>query len=130
MRGSKSIENMRAALVDLLSKGGQQFRQFDDRYAEAFRDRVMVPAESGPLAKPRNILGALGGGGITYGPAPVLLDNGRERVPHTLQEKLVGYAFPTAAATIRYGIPVAGVTTAGTTLMDLIAAMGKEDQEI
>ena len=38
MRGSQSVENMRAALMDLLGKGGTKLREFDNAYA----DRVMA----------------------------------------------------------------------------------------
>ena len=129
MRGSKSIEKMREALVDLLSKGGQQFRQFDDAYAAAVRNRLMVPegdpTGSTPIGIARNFAGAISGSPITHGPAPVVLPNGIERNPISIPEKLVGYGIPAGGAAVRYALPAAGVSLAGRGLMDLIG--GTED---
>ena len=40
MRGSQKMEDLRVALMDLLGKGGRKFREFDDAYAGAVRDRI------------------------------------------------------------------------------------------
>ena len=91
MRGSQSVENMRAALMDLLGKGGRQFQKFDDAYAKAVRDRIMVPAQSGFFSAPRNIFGAYAGSPVTHGPGPVKLDDGTERMPQGFVENVFSY---------------------------------------
>ena len=112
--------------MDLLGKGGKQFQRFDDAYAQAYRDRLMVEPNSGMFSNLRNFVGALGGGSVTRGPAPVVMDNGAERMPQGFVENVYGYTFPASAATIRYGIPAAGVTAAGIGIMDIIDALNAE----
>ena len=129
MRGSKTVENMRAALVDLLSKGGKKFQEFDDAYAAAVRDRMMIPEgdprASSPIGIARNMAGAFGGAPVTHGPAAVVLRDGTERMPQGVLENVVSYGIPATGAAVRYALPVAGVSLAGRGLMDLVG--GTED---
>jgi hypothetical protein len=134
MRGSKSIEKMREALVNLLSKGGQQFRQFDDAYAEAFRNRVMIPdgdpRAGRPLGVAQNMLGAFGGSPITHGPGTYRTPQGGERMPQGIKENILSYGIPATGATVRYVLPAAGVSLAGRGLMDLIGGTEDDNDQI
>ena len=133
MRQSKAVENMRAALMDLLGKGGRKFQEFDDAYAQAFRDRVMYeqgdPRASTPMGVARNLVGAIGGSSVTRGPAMVVDSTGIERMPQTFGEKAIGYGIPAAGATARYVLPAAGVTLAGKGLMDILAMLNEDEEE-
>ncbi len=68
MRGSQSVENMRAALMDLLGKGGRKFQEFDDAYADAVRDRLMYeqgdPRAGTHMGVLRNLIGAFAGANL------------------------------------------------------------------
>ena len=48
---------------------------------------------------------------------------GVERMPKTIGEKLVGYGIPAASGAVRYGIPLAGLTAAGSALADLTGGL-------
>lgn len=134
MRGSKSVEKMREALVDLLSKGGKKFREFDDAYAAAVRDRLMIPEgdprASSPMGIARNMAGAFGGAPVTHGPAAVVLKDGTERMPQGVLENVVSYGIPATGAAVRYALPAAGVSLAGRGLMDLVGMTQEEDDNI
>lgn len=133
MRHSKAIENMRVSLMDLLSKGGERFRQFDDAYAQAVRDKLMLesgdPRLSNPVGVARNMAGAFAGAPITHGPALMVKADGTEYLPETLLEKVAGYGTPAIGGVSRYVLPTAGVTLAGKGLMDIISML-EDDQDV
>ena len=134
MRGKESMENLRVALMDLLGKGGRKFREFDDAYAEAVRQKLMYeqgdPRASSPIGVIRNMMGAVAGTPITHGPAMMVAKDGTEYMPRTFAEKAAGYGVPAAGATARYVLPAAGVTLAGKGLMDIAAMLGDDDEEV
>ena len=72
--------------------------------------------------------GAILGSPITRGPAMVV-EAGVERMPQSVSEKLVGYGIPAASGAVRYGIPLAGVTAAGNTLLDIAGGLSPEQEE-
>ena len=126
MRGSQSVENMRAALMDLLGKGGTKLREFDNAYA----DRVMDVLYPQRIRDSGNGLDGLRGLAASY------LGGGRAYVPEVDQyiqnptlrgiETGARYAFPVTNIGVRYGLPVAGVTAAGQGLAELIDALDPE----
>ena len=130
MRQSKAVDNMRVALMDLLGKGGSKFREFDDAYAQAIRDRLMLesgdPSLSNPLGVARNMVGAFAGSPITHGPARMVRADGTEYLPETLLEKVAGYGTPAIGGMTRYVIPGAAVTLAGKELMDTMAEIEEQ----
>ena len=63
------------------------------------------------------------GAPITHGPAPVVLKDGSERMPQTLVESIGSYGIPAAGGAVRYGIPLAGLTAAGSALADLTGGL-------
>lgn len=110
---------MRPQLREMLNNLGGRIREFDDAYAEKVRNLVMAPqGDSSPMGVARSMAGAMMGSPITYGPAKVVT-NGVERMPETIQEKLIGYGIPTIGATARYVVPGAGLTAAGMGLAEL-----------
>lgn len=125
MRHGKAVENMRVALMDLLGKGGERFRQFDDAYAQAVRNRLMLelgdPRLSNPVGVARNMAGAFAGSPITHGPALMVRADGTEYLPETLLEKVAGYGTPAIGGMTRYVIPGAAITLAGQELMETMA---------
>ena len=133
MRHGKAVENMRVALMDLLGKGGERFRQFDDAYAQAVRDKLMLesgdPRLSNPVGVARNMAGAFAGAPITHGPALMVKADGTEYLPETLLEKVAGYGTPAIGGVSRYVLPAAGVTLAGKGLMDIISML-ENDQDV
>ena len=116
MRGSQSVENMRAALMDLLGKGGRKFNEFDRAYAAKldqgiFRNRPYLNTLGAtPLSE---IYGTMHG--------------------ETVKEKLLGRLIENGAVAsniaARYALPAGGVTLAGKGLYDLIGMLQAEDQE-
>jgi len=122
MRQSKAVENMRIALMELLGKGGERFRKFDDRYAQAVRDKLMLesgdPRLSNPVGVARNMVGAFAGAPITHGPALMVKADGTEYLPKTLVEKIAGYGTPVIGGVSRYILPGVGATVLGKGIVD------------
>ena len=133
MRQSKAVENMRAALMDLLGKGGERFRKFDDAYAQAVRDRLMLesgdPRLNNPVGVVRNMAGAFAGAPITHGPALMVRADGSEYLPETFVEKIAGYGTPVVGGISRYALPAAGVSLAGKGIVDLVSMLN-DDQDV
>ena len=140
MRQSKAVENMRAALMDLLGKGGERFRKFDDAYAQAVRDRLMLesgdPRLNNPMGVVRNMTGAFAGAPITHGPALMVRADGTEYLPKTLVEKIAGYGTPVVGGVSRYALPAAGAVLAGKGIVDTsrgivdLVSMLDDDQDV
>ena len=124
---------MRVALMDLLGKGGSKFREFDDAYAQAIRDKLMLesgdPRLSNPLGVARNMAGAFAGSPITHGPALMVRADGTEYLPETLVEKIAGYGTPVVGGVSRYALPAAGVSLAGKGIIDLVSMLS-DDQDV
>lgn len=124
MRQSKAVENMRAALMDLLGKGGERFRKFDDAYAQAVRDKLMLesgdPRLNNPVGVVRNMAGAFAGAPITHGPALMVRADGSEYLPETLVEKIAGYGTPAVGGVSRYVLPGVGATVVGKGIVDIV----------
>ena len=133
MRQSKAVENMRVALMDLLGKGGERFRKFDDAYAQAVRDRLMLesgdPRLNNPVGVVRNMAGAFAGAPITHGPALMVRADGTEYLPETLVEKIAGYGTPVVGGVSRYALPAAGVSLAGKGIVDFVSMLN-DDQDV
>ena len=125
---------MRVALMDLLGKGGERFRQFDDAYAQAVRDKLMLesgdPRLNNPLGVVRNMTGAFAGAPITHGPALMVRADGTEYLPETLLEKVAGYGTPAIGGVSRYVLPTAGVTLAGKGLIDIIDKINETADQV
>jgi len=122
MRQSRAVENMRVALMDLLGKGGERFRKFDDAYSQAVRDKLMLesgdPRLNNPVGVARNMAGAFAGAPITHGPALMVRADGTEYLPETLVEKIAGYGTPVIGGVSRYALPAAGAALAGKGIVD------------
>ena len=124
MRGSKQMNNLRVALMDLLGKGKEKFLDFDQAYADAlYRE---------------NYPGGQWSDMLQYGHAmplreryPIGNENFGYQGPRTLQEAQLCYKIdgPLRVANVlsRYALPAGGVTLAGKGLMDIIAALNVED---
>ena len=140
MRQSKAVENMREALMDLLGKGGERFRKFDDAYAQAVRDRLMLesgdPRLNNPVGVVRNMAGAFAGAPITHGPALMVRADGTEYLPETLVEKIAGYGTPLVGGVSRYALPAAGAALVGKGIVDTsrnivdLVSMLDDDQDV
>lgn len=140
MRQSKAVENMRAALMDLLGKGGERFRKFDDAYAQAVRDRLMLqsgdPRLNNPVGVVRNMAGAFAGAPITHGPALMVRADGSEYLPKTFVEKIAGYGTPAIGGVSRYVLPAAGAALVGQGIVDTsrgivdLVSMLDDDQDV
>ena len=124
---------MRAALMDLLGKGGERFRKFDDAYAQAVRDKLMLesgdPRLNNPVGVVRNMAGAFAGAPITHGPALMVRADGTEYLPETLVEKIAGYGTPAIGGVSRYVLPAAGVSLAGKGIVDIVSMLN-DDQDV
>ena len=133
MRQSKAVENMRAALMDLLGKGGERFRKFDDAYAQAVRDRLMLesgdPRLNNPVGVVRNMAGAFAGAPITHGPALMVRADGTEYLPETLVEKIAGYGTPVVGGVSRYVLPGAGAVVVGKGIVDIVNGINNMDYQ-
>ena len=133
MRQSKAVENMREALMDLLGKGGERFRKFDDAYAQAVWDRLMLesgdPRLNNPVGVVRNMAGAFAGAPITHGPALMVRADGSEYLPETLVEKIAGYGTPAVGGVSRYVLPATGGYMAGKGIVDIVSMLS-DDQDV
>ena len=111
---------MRAKLVEFAGNLGDKLRAIDDAYAGAIRSAIMPNSPTGnPLSVARSVTGAvvgapLGHGLAELGPDPRVVD------------QLLKYAIPATSATVRYGLPAAGLTVAGNELINLIQQLDNE----
>ena len=129
---NQMLQALGTRVKEAAQTGGKKFQEFDDRYADAVRDKLMLasgdPRGITPLGTARNMGGAILGSPITRGPAMVV-EEGVERAPQSVSEKLVGYGIPAASGAVRYGLPLAGVTAAGSTLMDIAGGLSPDEPE-
>lgn len=125
MRGSQSVENMRAALMDLLGKGGRKFREFDDAYAAAVRDRLRSD-QTGGFHTARNLAAEVLGAPVTYGVGKSDRDPRTQTLGYVMDTG-AAYTVPVASVAARYGIPIAGVSAAGMGLMEIMDALDAEE---
>ena len=126
MRQSKAVENMRVALMDLLGKGGQKFREFDDAYAAAVRDKLRSD-QTGGINTVRNLAAEVLGAPVTYGVGRSDRDPRTQTLGY-MMDTGAAYAVPVASASARYVAPAAGVTLAGQGLIDLLNSLNSEEE--
>ena len=111
---------MRAKLVEFAGNLGDKLRAIDDAYAGAVRSAVMPNSPTGsPMSVGRSMAGAIVGAPLGHGLAELGPD------PRVV-DQLLRYAIPATSATVRYGRPAAGVTVAGSELMELIQQLNDE----
>ena len=126
MRGSQSVENMRAALMDLLGRTGRGIQNIDDAYAARVAD--LLRTEQGTAGSAiRNAAAEVVGFPSFRGPGIV---EGIDRTvnPNAYRaQQVMAHAAPYISGGIRYGVPIAGVSLAGKGLMDIMDALDAEE---
>ena len=104
-------------LQEMLGNLGQRLRSFDDQYAQRVREAVIPSNPDGSMMSvARGMAGGVIGAPLTHGLADVSQD------PRIVNQVLK-YAVPATSATVRYGIPAAGLTAAGMQLAELTNGM-------
>ena len=107
----------------MLANLGSRIRQIDDAYAQKVQDLIIPDSPSGsPLSVIRSMGGAIVGSPLTHG-LPQLDANPR------MIERVAQYAIPATSATVRYALPVAGVTLAGQQLLELTNRLYNKDEK-
>ncbi len=104
-------------LQEMLGNLGQRLRSFDDQYAQRVREAVIPSNPDGSMMSVgRGMAGSVMGAPLTHGLADVSQD------PRMVNQVLK-YAVPATSATVRYGIPAAGLTAAGMQLAQLTGGL-------
>ncbi len=100
--GEDILSNIGRQVLELLSRGGNKIREFDDAYAAKVREAVMPSNPDGSMMSVgRNMVGATIGAPLTHGLSDVSQD------PRMINQVLK-YAVPATSAGVRYGLPAAG----------------------
>ena len=109
-------------LQEMLGNLGQRVRSFDDQYAQRVREAVMVPNPQGQtLSTLRNTVGSVVGSPLTHGLGEIV---GEPR----MIDRMAQLGMPAASATVRYGLPAAGLTAAGMQLAQLTNNMSSQGE--
>ncbi len=104
-------------LQEMLGNLGQRIRSFDDQYAQRVREAVIPSNPDGSMMSVgRGMTGLVVGSPLTRG----LPDIGND--PRMI-DRMAQLAIPAASATVRYGIPAAGLTAAGMQLAQLTGGL-------
>ena len=104
-------------LQEMLGNLGQRLRSFDDQYAHRVREAVIPSNPDGSMMSVgRGMAGLIVGSPLTRG----LPDIGND--PRMI-DRMAQLAIPATSATVRYGIPAAGLTAAGMQLAELTGGL-------
>lgn len=111
MRGSQSVENMRAALMDLLGKGGQYISDVDRAYA----DKIY---EMGGREKMNPF--------VAFTSTAPIQDLLQQDMSHSRMFQAQKYGLIGTNLASRYALPAGGLTLAGKGLVDIINMLDAE----
>ena len=110
------LQALGARVLNALKSGGQQFRKFDDAYAEKVRD--MFGVHEVGTNKIRQGIGVAAGYPVTYPRSKTNIDPEMNPMGYRAEEA-ASYALPIAGGLARYGVP----TAAAIGLADLTGRM-------
>lgn len=116
----------RETVGNFLRKAGDSIRDFDLAYGKRVSD-VINGSEEQPGAV-RNFISLAAGWPARI--SPLIREPGDENLPRTavMAMRAAQVGLPAVGATVRYGLPAAGVTAAGVGLYDLTQSMSQQTQ--
>lgn len=117
-------------LQEMLGNLGQRLRSIDDQYAQRVKEAIYptdMQGVGGTFAVPRGIAAEVLGHPLTHGVTKVVHDT-PPKLPARVMGEVIPYLAPAASATVRYGIPAAGLTAAGMQLAQLTNNMSSQGE--